>query len=76
VGGTHKLSPSWRIGVDIQQDIEDSEIIHQRLNVGYRHQCWGMDVEFERTEYENKVTVMLNLLQLGQFGQDISLEPS
>jgi hypothetical protein len=35
-----------------------------------------MDVEFERTEYENKVTVMLNLLQLGQFGQDISLEPS
>jgi len=73
-GGTYRLSPSWLFGVDIKQDVEDSDIIHQRLQVGYRHQCWGLDVEFERTEFEYKATVMLNLLQVGQFGHDISAE--
>ncbi len=74
VGGTHRISPSWQVGVDIKQDLEESEIIHQRLNVTYRHQCWGINVEFERTEYDKKVMFMLNLLPIGQFGQDISLE--
>ncbi|MDZ7760227.1 MAG: LPS assembly protein LptD [Desulfovermiculus sp.] len=73
-GGTYRLSPSWLFGVDIKQDLENSEIIHQRVNIGYRHQCWGLDVEFERTEYEDKATVMISLLQIGQFGQDISTE--
>ncbi len=74
VGGTHKISPAWQIGVDLEQDLEDSEIVHQRLNLGYRQQCWGLDVQFERTEYDNQVTVMLNLLPIGQFAQDLSLE--
>lgn len=65
---------SWRVGMDIAQDLEDSEIVHQRLSLGYRHQCWGVDIEFERTEYENQVTVMVNLLQIGQLGHDISTE--
>ena len=73
-GGTYRLSPSWLFGVDIKQDLEDSEIIHQRLRVSYNHQCWGLNVELERTEYEDKATVMLNLLQIGEFGQDISAE--
>jgi LPS-assembly protein len=74
VGGTHRISPSWQIGVDLEQDLEDSEIVHQRFNISYRHQCWGLDVQFERTEYDNQVTVMLNLLPIGQFAHDLSLE--
>ncbi len=66
---------SWTMQYDLDRDLEDGEIIEQRIGVGYSHQCWDFEVNFLQSQDENRVEFMLSLYQLGDIDQPIFTEP-
>jgi len=72
VGGSARLSKKWNVWADYQYDQAESELIRQTVGFGYTHQCWGVNLSYEKTDDEDKVLILINLHQIGAFEQSFS----
>ncbi len=73
-GAAMQIKPNWRVGLHYDQDLENSELIERGINVRYNHQCWNLEVDFTQTDDENRVTILVNLRQLGEIEQSFATE--
>jgi LPS-assembly protein len=74
-GGRLNLG-SWSLFYDLEQDLYESELIEQRIGLSYDHQCWDVQLVYEKTQDENRVEVMFSLYKLGEIEQAIFTQPS
>ncbi len=72
LGGQAQLGRKWDVYADYQYDQAESELIRQTVGFGYTHQCWGVNLSYEKTDDEDKVLILINLHQLGAFEQSFS----
>jgi LPS-assembly protein len=72
VGGSARLSKKWNVWADYEYDQAESELIRQAVGFGYTHQCWGVNLSYEKTDDEDKVLILINLHQFGAFEQSFS----
>lgn len=72
-GGFIGLSERWTVSADYERDLSSSELIEQRLGVGYKHQCWNLHLNYFKTQDETSVQVLITLKQLGEFGQEFAV---
>ena len=72
LGGHAKLGRKWDVYAHYEYDQAESELINQTVGVGTTHQCWGLNVSYEKTEDEDRVTLMVNLHQLGAIEQSFT----
>ncbi|MFW6456474.1 MAG: LPS-assembly protein LptD [Desulfohalobiaceae bacterium] len=65
---------SWTLFYDLEQDLLDDELIEQTVGLGYSHQCWQMELRYQKTHDEDRVELMLSLHQLGEIEQALFAE--
>ncbi|MGM0425118.1 MAG: LPS-assembly protein LptD [Thermodesulfobacteriota bacterium] len=65
---------SWSLFYDLEQDLLESELIEQRIGLRYDHQCWDVQLVYEKTQDEDRVEVMFSLYQLGDIEQALFAE--
>ena len=57
--------PDWRIKLLYRKDLEKEKELSRTIFLTYLHQCFTLDFIFERTDYEERYEIRLNLLNLG-----------
>lgn len=62
------LNAHWRLSGAHERNILDSKDIETRCAIGYRSQCWGVDLEYTIENGNQSYLATFNLLGLGSFG--------
>jgi LPS-assembly protein len=62
------INEHWRMSGAHERNLLESEDIETLFGIGYRTQCWGIDVEYSIENGNQSYTAMFNLLGLGSFG--------
>ena len=73
LGGRVQITPSWAVSLQYEDDLKNNELIRQEVGVSYEKQCWGIEVRHIKKQEETRVSVLINLLNLGAFTQGLSL---
>lgn len=73
VGGRLDLGSAWSLYLNYEKDLVDSELIKQEIGVEYQKQCWGGEIRYFHSEEETRVSLMINLLNLGGFQQAVAV---
>ncbi len=73
LGGRVQITPAWAVSVQYENDLESSDLIRQEIDISYEKQCWGIEVRHIKKQEETRVSVLINLLNLGGFHQGISM---
>ncbi len=66
---------SWSMLYDLEQDLQEHELIRQRMGVAYKHQCWNIELNYIQSPEEDRVELSLSLYQLGEIEQPIFTAP-
>ncbi|HOP46939.1 MAG TPA: LPS assembly protein LptD [Desulfobacteraceae bacterium] len=62
------LAYGLSIGTSIQRDMELGRSISNSYWIGYKSQCWGIKLGMTKEYDDTSILVVVNLLGLGQFG--------
>ncbi|MCF8104962.1 MAG: LPS assembly protein LptD [Desulfohalobiaceae bacterium] len=76
LGGRLSLGPAWTAYLNYETDTVNSELIEREIGLEYQDQCWGVGISHFKSEEETRVSLQINLLNLGRFQQGIPLTDS
>lgn len=62
------INEHWRLSGAHERNIFESKDIETLFGIGYRSQCWGVDVEYSIENGNQSYAATFNLLGLGSFG--------
>jgi LPS-assembly protein len=68
LGALVHLGSYWSINGAHERNLFDQKDIETSLGIGYRSQCWGMDLKINIEENDRSYQVKFNLLGLGSIG--------
>lgn len=68
LGTTLDFVKNWQVTFVYRRDLEEKKDIERSLSLTYRHQCYNLQFIFEKTDYDHRYEVRINLLNLGSIG--------
>ena len=63
-----QINQNWHLNGAHERNLFGHKDIETRLGIGYRSQCWGVDLDWRIADGNQSYEVKFNLLGLGSFG--------
>jgi LPS-assembly protein len=63
-----QINQSWLLNGAHERNLFEHEDIETRVGIGYRSQCWGLDLDWRIEDGNQSYEATFNLLGLGSFG--------